>query len=63
MAPFAPSDEYICIICKIMQLFKIGNSLTGDELAIAQQLIFDILTCIAADTCIGWGASGGKGAP
>jgi len=34
-----------------MQTFyrPIGNSLLGDELAIAQQLISDILTCFAAD--------------
>jgi len=34
-----------------MQTFYIGNSLLGDELAIAQQLIglSDILTCFAAD--------------
>jgi len=32
-----------------MQTFYIGNSLQGDELAIAQQLISDILTCCAAD--------------
>jgi len=30
-------------------IFFIGNSLLGDELAIAQQLISDILTCFAAD--------------
>jgi len=28
-----------------MQTFYIGNSLLGDRLAIAQQLISDILTC------------------
>jgi len=32
-----------------MQTFYIGNSLLGDELAITQQLISDILTCFAAD--------------
>jgi len=32
-----------------MQTFYIGNSLLGDELAIAQQLIFDMLTCFAPD--------------
>jgi len=32
-----------------MQTFYIGNSLLGDELAIAQQLISDILTCFGAD--------------
>jgi len=32
-----------------MQTFYINNSLLGDELAIAQQLISDILTCFAAD--------------
>jgi len=32
-----------------MQTFYIGNSHLGDELAIAQQLISDILTCFAAD--------------
>jgi len=32
-----------------MQTFYIGNSLLGDELAIAQQLISDILTCFEAD--------------
>jgi len=32
-----------------MQTFYIGNSFLGDELAIAQQLISDILTCYAAD--------------
>jgi len=32
-----------------MHKFYIGNSLLGDELAIAQQLIPDILTCFAAD--------------
>jgi len=32
-----------------MQTFDIGNSLLGDELAIAQQLISDMLTCFAAD--------------
>jgi len=31
-----------------MQQFYIGNSLLGDELAIAQQLISDILTCFGA---------------
>jgi len=31
-----------------LQLIHIGNSLLGDELAIAQQLISDILTCFAA---------------
>jgi len=34
---------------KIMQTFYICNSLLGDELAIAQQLISDILTCFGAD--------------
>jgi len=37
------------MICKIMQKLCNGNSLLGDELAIAQQLIFDILTCFVAD--------------
>jgi len=32
----------IWIICKIMQTFYTGNSLLGDELAIAQQQIFDM---------------------
>jgi len=32
-----------------MHKFYIGNSLLSDELAIAQQLILDILTCFAAD--------------
>jgi len=32
-----------------MQTFYIGNSLLGDELANAHQLISDILTCFAAD--------------
>jgi len=32
-----------------MQQFYIGNSLRGDELANAQQLISDILTCFGAD--------------
>jgi len=32
-----------------MQSFYIGNSLLGDELAIAQQLISDMLTCFAVD--------------
>jgi len=32
-----------------MQNLNIGNSLLGDELAIAQQLISVILTCFAAD--------------
>jgi len=32
-----------------MQNNYIGNSLLGDELAIAQQLISDILTCFGAD--------------
>jgi len=32
-----------------MQSCYIGNSLLGDELAIAQQLISDILTCFGAD--------------
>jgi len=32
-----------------MQTLYIGNSLLGDELAIAQQLISDILTFFAAD--------------
>jgi len=32
-----------------MQTFYISNSLLGDELAIAQQLISDILTCFVAD--------------
>jgi len=32
-----------------MQPFYIGNSLLGDELAIAQQMIPDILTCFTAD--------------
>jgi len=39
----------ICIFGKIMQTIYIGNSLLGDELAIAQQLISDILTCFEAD--------------
>jgi len=42
--PFRPSAEYICMIFKIMPKIVIGNSLLGDELAIAQQLISDILT-------------------
>jgi len=32
-----------------MQKYYIGNLILGDELAIAQQLISDILTCFAAD--------------
>jgi len=32
-----------------MQTFYISNSLLGDELAIAQQLMSDILTCFGAD--------------
>jgi len=32
-----------------MQPFYFGNSLLGDELAIAQQLTSDILTCFGAD--------------
>jgi len=32
-----------------MQKNYIGNSLLGDELAIAQQLISDILSCFGAD--------------
>jgi len=32
-----------------MQTIYIGNSLLGYELAIAQQLIYDILTCFWAD--------------
>jgi len=32
-----------------MQTFYIGNSFLGDELAIAQQLISDILTCFGAN--------------
>jgi len=32
-----------------MQIFYIGNLLLGDELAIAQQLITDILTCFGTD--------------
>jgi len=32
-----------------VQTFYIGNSLLGDELAVAQQLISDILTCFGAD--------------
>jgi len=32
-----------------MQIFYIGNSLLCDKLAIAHQLISDILTCFAAD--------------
>jgi len=32
-----------------MQTFYNGNSFLGYELAIAQQLISDILTCFAAD--------------
>jgi len=32
-----------------MQTFYIGNSLLGDELVIAQELISDILTCFGAD--------------
>jgi len=32
-----------------MQTFYIGNSLLGDDLAIAQQLIFNMPTCFAAD--------------
>jgi len=39
----------LSIICKIVQIFFIVNSLLGDELAIAQQLISDILTCFSAD--------------
>jgi len=49
-----------------MQKLNIGYSLLGDELAIAQQLISDILTCFAADVldraplaveALHWGAS------
>jgi len=49
--PCALSGEYIglCIIFKIIQTYYIGNLLLGDELAIAQQQISDILTCSAAD--------------
>jgi len=36
-----------------MHTFYIGNSLLGDELAIAQQLIPDILICFAADVLDG----------
>jgi len=32
-----------------LQTFYIGNSLQGDEQAIAQQLLSDILTCFGAD--------------
>jgi len=32
-----------------MQKLYIGNSLLSDEVAIAQQLISDILTCFGAD--------------
>jgi len=32
-----------------MQIFYISNSLLGEELAIAQQLISDVLTCFGAD--------------
>jgi len=41
----------LCIILKILQTFYIDNnySLLGDDQAIAQQLIYDILTCFAAD--------------
>jgi len=35
-----------------MQTFYIGSSLLGDELAIAQQLISDILTCFGADVLV-----------
>jgi len=37
-----------------MQTFYIVNSLLGDELAIAQQLISDILTCFGAEVLF-WG--------
>jgi len=36
-----------------MQTFYIGNSLLGDELAIAQHLISGILTCFGADVLNG----------
>jgi len=32
-----------------MQTFYIGNSVLGDELAIAQLLLSDIMTCLEAD--------------
>jgi len=35
------------MICQIMPNLYVGNSLLGDELAIAHQLISDILTCFA----------------
>jgi len=48
-APVHQVVNIIWIICKIMQTFYIGNSLLGDELAIAQQMISDLLTCFEAD--------------
>jgi len=41
-------------MCKIMQTFYIVNSLLGNEIAIAQQLISDILTCFGAEVLF-WG--------
>jgi len=63
MGPCAPSGEYICIICKILESFYIGNSLLGDELAMAQQLISDILICFAADVLDRALRYGSRGAP
>jgi len=50
------------IMLEIMQTNYIGNSLLGDELAIAQQLISDILTCFAADV-LDWSAPLAEEAP
>jgi len=43
MAPLCTMWRIICIFCKIMQTFYIGNLHLGDELAIAQQLIIIII--------------------